>query len=110
VSVFRFAASFVLGFAFFLLPIPVGERFTVPFDLIVQRIVGGAPGLVGLYFIAVLSISRLIFFSAVAPMMIDMFRKIPIRARELIAIFLMRTAVLIPVWPESRSFSNGPGF
>ena len=30
-------------------------------------------------------------------MMIDMFRKIPIRARELVAIFLMRTAVLIPV-------------
>jgi len=49
------------------------------------------------FFIAVLSISQLIFFSAVAPMMIDMFRKIPIRARELVAIFLMRTAVLIPV-------------
>ena len=49
------------------------------------------------FFIAVLSISQLIFFSAVAPMMIDMFQKIPIRARELVAIFLMRTAVLIPV-------------
>ena len=49
------------------------------------------------FFIAVLSISQLIFFSAVAPMMIDMFRKIPIRARELVAIFLLRTAVLIPV-------------
>lgn len=49
------------------------------------------------FFIAVLSISQLVFFSAVAPMMIDMFRKIPVRARELVAIFLMRTAVLIPV-------------
>ena len=47
--------------------------------------------------IAVLSISQLIFFSAVAPMMIDMFRAVPVRARELLALFLMRTAVLIPV-------------
>lgn len=49
------------------------------------------------FFVAVLSISQLIFFSAVGPMMIDMFRKVPIRARELVAIFLMRTAVLVPV-------------
>ena len=49
------------------------------------------------FFIAVLSISQLIFFSAVAPMMIDMFRAVPVRARELLALFLMRTAVLIPV-------------
>ena len=32
-----------------MLPIPVGERFTVPFDVVVQWIVEGAPGLVGLY-------------------------------------------------------------
>ena len=49
------------------------------------------------FFIAVLSISQLIFFSAVAPMMLEMFQKVPIRARQLVAIFLMRTAVLIPV-------------
>jgi nucleoside recognition membrane protein YjiH len=49
------------------------------------------------FFIAVLSISQLIFFSAVGPMIIDMFREIPIRARELVALFLMRTAILIPV-------------
>lgn len=49
------------------------------------------------FFIAVLSISQLIFFSAVGPMMLDMFEKIPIRAGELVAIFFMRTAVLIPV-------------
>lgn len=30
------------------------------------------------FFIALLSISQLIFFSSVAPMMIDMFRKVPI--------------------------------
>ena len=49
------------------------------------------------FFVAVLSISQLIFFSAVGPMMLDMFQKVPIRARELVAIFLMRTAILIPV-------------
>ena len=49
------------------------------------------------FFIAVLSISQLIFFSAVAPMMIDMFRAVPIRARELLALFLMRTTILIPL-------------
>ncbi len=48
------------------------------------------------FFVAVLSISQLIFFSAVGPMMLDMFQKVPIRARELVAIFLMRTAILIP--------------
>ncbi len=30
-------------------------------------------------------------------MMLDMFQKVPIRARELVAIFLMRTAILVPV-------------
>ena len=55
-SVFRFAVSFVLGFAFFLLPIPVGDRFTVPFDVVVQWIVGGAPGLVGLYCLVLIGV------------------------------------------------------
>ncbi len=54
--VVRFAVSFVLGFAFFLLPIPVGDRFTVPFDVVVQWIVGGAPGLVGLYCLVLIAI------------------------------------------------------
>ena len=49
------------------------------------------------FFIAVLSISQLIFFSAIGPMLIDMFREVPIRGRELVALFLMRTAILIPV-------------
>jgi nucleoside recognition membrane protein YjiH len=48
------------------------------------------------FFIAILSVSQLIFFSAVGSMMIDMFREIPVRARELVALFLMRTAVLVP--------------
>jgi len=49
------------------------------------------------FFVAVLSISQLIFFSSVGPMMLDMFREIPIRARELVALFLMRTAILVPL-------------
>jgi nucleoside recognition membrane protein YjiH len=49
------------------------------------------------FFIAVLSISQLIFFSAVGPMILDMFRAIPVRGRELVALFLLRTALLIPL-------------
>lgn len=48
------------------------------------------------FFIAVLSISQLVFFSSVAPMMIDMFRKLPIRAHQLVALFFIRTALLVP--------------
>jgi nucleoside recognition membrane protein YjiH len=48
------------------------------------------------FFIAVLSISQLVFFSSVGPMMIDMFRKVPIRAHQLVAIFFMRTLLLVP--------------
>ena len=49
------------------------------------------------FFIAVLSISQLIFFSAVGPMMLDMFRTIPIRTRDLVVLFLMRTTLLLPI-------------
>lgn len=62
------------------------------------------------FFIAVLSISQLIFFSAVAPMMIDMFRRIPIRARELVAVFFLRTAVLIPVLAGVTALVDGAGW
>jgi len=51
----------------------------------------------GRFFICVLSISQLIFFSSVAPMMLDMFRDLPITLVHLLALFLMRTAVLIPL-------------
>ena len=49
------------------------------------------------FFIAVVSISQLIFFSAVGPMIVDMFRAIPVRASDLIALFLMRTAFVVPL-------------
>ncbi|MGC6494650.1 MAG: YjiH family protein [Myxococcota bacterium] len=49
------------------------------------------------FFICVLSISQLIFFSSVGPMMLDLFREVPIRLGHLVALFLFRTAVLLPV-------------
>ena len=49
------------------------------------------------FFIAVLSISQLIFFSSVGPMMMDMFNDIPIRFRDLVALFVMRTIILVPL-------------
>lgn len=49
------------------------------------------------FFIAVLSISQLIFFSAVGPMMMDMFSDIPIRFRDLVVLFALRTIILVPV-------------
>jgi nucleoside recognition membrane protein YjiH len=51
----------------------------------------------GRFFICLLSISQLVFFSSVGPMMLDMFRDVPIRLRDLLAIFLLRTALLVPI-------------
>ncbi len=51
----------------------------------------------GRFFICVLSISQLIFFSSVAPMMLDMFRDLPVKFSHLVGIFLIRTALLIPM-------------
>jgi len=51
----------------------------------------------GRFFICVLSISQLVFFSSVAPMMMDMFRDVPIRFRHLVALFFIRTLILIPI-------------
>ena len=51
----------------------------------------------GRFFIAVLSISQLIFFSSVAPMMLDLFEDLPIRVGHLLALFALRTAVLVPL-------------
>jgi nucleoside recognition membrane protein YjiH len=49
------------------------------------------------FFIAVLAPSQLIFFSSVGPMIMDMFDDIPIRFRDLVALFVMRTVVLVPI-------------
>ncbi len=49
------------------------------------------------FFIAVLSISQLIFFSSIGPMMMDMFKDIPIKFTHLVSLFFIRTAILIPL-------------
>jgi len=61
------------------------------------------------FFIAVLSISQLIFFSAVGPMILDMFRDVPVRARDLVALFLMRTALLVPLLAAATAVLNRVG-
>lgn len=49
------------------------------------------------FFIAVLAVSQLIFFSSVGPMTMDMFSDVPVRFRDLVALFAMRTIVLVPL-------------
>lgn len=56
---------------------------------------GAAP--MAKFFVAVLSVSQLIFFSSVGPMIMDMFSDVPIRFRDLVALFVMRTVILVPL-------------
>ncbi|MFC7155783.1 YjiH family protein [Halomarina halobia] len=49
------------------------------------------------FFVAVLAVSQLIFFSSVGPMTMDMFSDVPIRLRDLVALFVMRTIILVPL-------------
>ncbi|WP_435346556.1 YjiH family protein [Haloarchaeobius sp. HRN-SO-5] len=49
------------------------------------------------FFVAVLAVSQLIFFSSVGPMIMDMFNDVPIRFRDLLALFVMRTVILVPL-------------
>ena len=52
--------------------------------------------LAGRFFIAVLSVSQLIFFSSLGPMILDMFRDVPITVGDLLTLFVLRTVLLIP--------------
>ncbi|MGD8869831.1 MAG: YjiH family protein [Gemmatimonadales bacterium] len=49
------------------------------------------------FFVALLSITQLIFFSSLGPMVLDMFQEVPVRAWELAVLFLIRTAILVPL-------------
>ncbi|WP_433626099.1 YjiH family protein [Halomicrococcus sp. NG-SE-24] len=49
------------------------------------------------FFVAVLAVSQLIFFSSVGPMIMDMFSDVPIRFRDLLLLFAMRTVILVPL-------------
>lgn len=49
------------------------------------------------FFVALLSITQIIFFSTHAPMAMDLFEEIPIRARDLVVLFVIRSIILIPL-------------
>ncbi|SIR64970.1 nucleoside recognition GATE domain-containing membrane protein YjiH [Haladaptatus litoreus] len=49
------------------------------------------------FFVAVLAVSQLIFFSSVGPMILDMFSDVPIQLRDLVTLFVMRTMILVPL-------------
>ena len=61
------------------------------------------------FFVAVLAPSQLIFFSSVGPMVMDMFDDIPIRFRDLVALFVMRTVVLVPLIAGMTHVVNAVG-
>ncbi|MHC3439864.1 YjiH family protein [Natrialbaceae archaeon A-gly3] len=71
-------------------------------------ILGGAEYFIGAAFVAdthittqvfvvIVTSAQAIFFSAPAPMMVDMFDDVPIRFRDLFLLLVLRTALLIPV-------------
>jgi nucleoside recognition membrane protein YjiH len=47
------------------------------------------------FFIAVLSISQLLFFSAVIPLLLEI--DVPVKLRDTIVLFLLRTVIAIPI-------------
>ncbi len=49
------------------------------------------------FFVAVLSTSQLIFFSSLGPMILDMFRDVPVRFTHLLVLFVLRTLLLLPL-------------
>jgi nucleoside recognition membrane protein YjiH len=77
-------------------------------EMYIPALLAREASLPGRFFVGVLCISQLIFFSSVAPMMLDMFREVPVRLHHLVALFVARTAVLVPllagwVWLLSRA-------
>nr|WP_244531568.1 nucleoside recognition domain-containing protein [Halogranum amylolyticum] len=48
-------------------------------------------------FVLVVTSAQAIFFSAPAPMMVDMFDDVPMRFRDLFLLLIMRTALLVPI-------------
>jgi nucleoside recognition membrane protein YjiH len=61
------------------------------------------------FFVAVLAPSQLIFFSSVGPMIMDMFDDIPIRFRDLVALFILRTIILVPLIAGMTHLVNALG-
>jgi nucleoside recognition membrane protein YjiH len=61
------------------------------------------------FFVAVLAVSQLIFFSSVGPMIMDMFSDVPARFRDLVALFVMRTIILVPLIAGITHLVNAMG-
>ena len=68
---------------------------------------GSAP--MARFFIAVLAVSQLIFFSSVGPMTMDMFSDVPVRFRDLVLLFAMRTVILVPLIAGMTHLVNALG-
>lgn len=49
------------------------------------------------FYIIIISLSQLLYLSYSIPIVTDMFRNIPIRLRDLILVFIIRTILLIPI-------------
>lgn len=49
------------------------------------------------FFVAVLSISQLIYFSSLAPMILQLFHDVPAKLSHLVYLFFLRTIILIPL-------------
>ena len=61
------------------------------------------------FFVAVLAVSQLIFFSSVGPMTMDMFSDVPVRFRDLVVLFVMRTVILVPLIAGMTHLVNALG-
>ncbi|WP_160133565.1 YjiH family protein [Halococcus salsus] len=61
------------------------------------------------FFVAVLAVSQLIFFSSVGPMTMDMFSDVPVRFRDLVLLFVMRTVILVPLVAGMTHLLNALG-
>lgn len=62
-------------------------------------LVASGPGVqpMAAFFIVVFSMSTIIYLSATAPIALDIFRDVPIRARDLAIIWITRVVILIPL-------------
>ncbi|KDE59158.1 transporter gate domain protein [Halostagnicola sp. A56] len=49
------------------------------------------------FFVVIIVSSQILFLAATGPMMMDMFTDVPVRFRDIVAVFTVRTLVLIPV-------------
>ncbi|WP_017594749.1 YjiH family protein [Nocardiopsis potens] len=64
-------------------------------EMFLPALLGAGAAVEAKFFIAVLSLTQLLFFSATIPLLLEL--DVPVRLRDCIALFLLRTAVSIPL-------------